>query len=87
MRYRYLSSFDRSFRDLPPDAQAAVREALNALFRLFEGGIKPEGLGLRKLKGSFWEIRCGLRIRILFTLERDAATFVLVGDHDAIRGV
>ena len=47
--------------------------------------IKPEGLGLKKLKDDIWEIRAGLRNRVLFVLYPGEIRFLLVGDHNQIR--
>lgn len=61
--------------------------ALERLLDYFNGGPKPIGLGLRKLRGAFWEIRLSLAGRIVFQLDRDVVTFVIVGDHDDIRRI
>lgn len=85
IRVRFLKSFDETLGALEnPERKKAV-EAIEKLLDYFSGGPKPLGLGLRKLKGSYWEIRAGLRIRVLFILEKDLATFVLVGNHEAIQ--
>jgi hypothetical protein len=47
--------------------------------------MRPAGLGLKKLHKSFWEIRADLETRILFQVEKDRVTFVIVGNHDEIR--
>jgi hypothetical protein len=85
IRVVFLRSFDRSMARLAPAERAQARQALERLLDYFSGGPKPIGLGLRKLRGAFWEIRLSLAGRIVFLLERDLATFVLVGDHDDIR--
>ena len=85
MKYRYLSSFDRSFEKLPSEKQAAAEEAVAHLLGFFRTREKTEGLGLKKLRGAFWEVRAGLATRILFTLGEGVVTFVLAGDHDDIR--
>lgn len=70
---------------LPAAERAQARRALERLLDYFNGGPKPIGLGLRKLRGAFWEIRLSFADRIVFSLERDVAAFVLVGGHDDIR--
>jgi hypothetical protein len=42
-------------------------------------------MGLKRLRDDYWEIRQGLRNRILFRWEEDVIDFVLAGDHDSIR--
>ena len=85
IRVVFLRRFDRSMSCLSVDERAQARRALERLLDYFSGGPKPIGLGLRKLHGAFWELRLSLAYRIVFQLERDLATFVLVGDHDEIR--
>ena len=85
MKFRYLGSFDRSFRKLPAERRQRVRAALETFLDFYQTGIRPAGLGLKKLRRNFWEIRADLDTRVIFLLEKDCVTFVLVGDHDDIR--
>ena len=85
IRIRFLRSFDESLDELDGKEQKKARASVERLLDYFDGGPKPLGLGLRKLQGHFWEVRSGLERRILFTLENDLATFVIVGGHDEIR--
>ena len=87
MRVRYLLSFDRTFASLQERDQGAVESAVSLLLGYFSGRPKPLGLGLRKLQRGFWEVRASLDKRILFKLEADLATFVVVGNHDEIRRI
>jgi hypothetical protein len=45
----------------------------------------PAGIGLKRLKDDFWEVRQGVRNRILFRWRQDLIEFVLAGDHDSIK--
>ena len=85
MRFRYLASFDRSFKKLSAERRQRVRSALETFLDFYQTGIRPAGLGLKKLRRNFWEIRADLDTRVIFLLEKDCVTFVLVGDHDDIR--
>ena len=85
IRVRFLRAFDESLEDLRPKDATKARTAVERLLTYFDGGPRPLGLGLRKLKGSYWEVRAGLDRRVLFSLESDLATFILVGSHDEIR--
>jgi hypothetical protein len=85
MRVRYLRPFDSACAALHRQDRAAVDSAVWRLLDYFSGGPKPLGLGLRKLQGRFWEVRAGLDTRVLFKLEGDLVTFVLVGNHDEMR--
>jgi mRNA-degrading endonuclease RelE of RelBE toxin-antitoxin system len=85
IRVRFLRSFDESLGVLSPKDRSRVEVAISRLLDYFEGGHRPSGLGLRKLQDSYWEIRAGLEKRVFFALEKDLATFILVGSHDEIR--
>ena len=84
MHVDYLSSYDRSFRKRPAPLQQRVIEAIDTLLDYFATGVRPHGLGLRRLQGRYWEIRIGLSERVLFELGQDRVTFIIVGNHDAI---
>lgn len=85
MLVEYLSSYDRSFRHLPSSTQRRTIHAIDALLEYFSHGQRPHGLGLKRLRRDYWEIRVGLGIRVLFELGRGRLTFILVGNHGAIR--
>ncbi len=82
---RYLHSFDKSLLPLRPGDRAQVKAAVQRLLEYFGGRPKPIGLGLRKLRRPYWEIRASLDQRVLFMLEGDIASFVVVGSHDGIK--
>lgn len=84
MIYESKPSFRRSWKNLPLVRQEKAKAALDQLTAFLEGGPKPLGLGLKKLRSSFWEIRTNLKDRILFTLEKELVSFVLIGNHDDI---
>jgi mRNA-degrading endonuclease RelE of RelBE toxin-antitoxin system len=85
IQVRYLRTFDENMKALQPkDRQKAIR-AISRLLDYFSEGPKPAGLGLRKLRGDYWEIRCSLEKRILFLLENNILTFIIAGSHDEIR--
>lgn len=81
----FINSFDRAWKTLTDNRKEKARTALSALVHFLEGGLKPEGLGLKKLRDPFWEIRLDLKDRILFTMEKEKISFVLIGNHDEIR--
>ena len=86
MRYAYKNSFDRAFKKLTRTEQLSVESSLNTLIDFFERKTsQPVGLGLKPIGKNYWEIRSGLKIRILFQIEKDLATFYFVGNHDQLR--
>ncbi|MBI3312134.1 MAG: hypothetical protein HYZ88_01230 [Candidatus Omnitrophica bacterium] len=85
MQYGRTSSFDRTLRKLSSSDRSAVEQSIARLVHAFDANQLPEGLGLKKLRKTTWEIRAGLAIRILFRLEGSFVVFVIVGTHDEIR--
>ncbi len=85
MIFERKPSFDRTWKGLTDIRREKAREALSELVHFLEGAPKPEGLGLKKLRNPFWEIRIDLKDRILFTMEKGKISFVLIGNHDEIR--
>lgn len=85
MIFRYLSSFDKSFSKLDNNAKEKVASAIEKFLSFCETGLRPEGLGLKKLRKMFWEIRVDIKTRIIVHLHKNMATFVLAGNHDQIK--
>lgn len=85
MRFERKNSFKRTFNKLPVDRQERILDAIQGLMKFYDSGIKAEGLGLKRLQHDFWEIRSSLKDRILFSLDKDIISFVIVGNHDDIR--
>lgn len=86
MRYEFKPSFDRSIKALQFGQKALIKEACLAFIDLLEiRAPLPGGIGLKRLKNGFWEIREGLQSRILFRWREDLIEFVLTGDHDSIK--
>lgn len=44
-----------------------------------------KGLGLRKLQDTFYEIRVGLKDRLVFENLADELVFEFLGDHDRVK--
>ena len=86
MRYEFKPSFDLSVKSLNPYDKEAIKETCGDFVDLLEThGTISKGLGLKNLHGLYWEIRRGLRLRILFRWETDLISFVLAGSHDHIK--
>ena len=85
MRYEFKASFDRRFKRLSASRQKKVYQTLDALMNYLDGrGPLPPGLGLKNLHADYWEIRAGLKDRILFEFT-DQIVFLFVGSHDDIK--
>ena len=86
MRYVYKTSFDKAYRRLHPDGQSEIDYALQSLFDFLDKKTPLSvGLGFKRIGKAYWEIRAGIRCRILFEWTREVVTFYFVGNHDQIR--
>ncbi|MBI1884133.1 MAG: hypothetical protein HYS08_08020 [Chlamydiae bacterium] len=86
MRFEFKPSFDRSLKSYRGREKEEIKEsALQAIEILSHDRALHEGVGLKRLKGDFWEVRKGLKARILFKWQGDLVEFVLAGDHNDIR--
>lgn len=85
MRYEYKPSFDKTFKKLPRERKNKVLKTIFALIDYFETGKRAKGLGLKHLRGDFWEIRVDPKDRIIFVFPDDIISFLVVGTHDEIR--
>ncbi len=86
MRFEFKPSFDRSVKSLHGGEKDEVKQvAMQAVDILSQDRIIHKGIGLKRLQGDYWEIRKGLKARILFRWEGDLIEFILVGNHDNIK--
>ncbi|MFH1857135.1 MAG: hypothetical protein ABH836_07965 [Candidatus Omnitrophota bacterium] len=85
MRYEYKTSFAQTVKRLPQAEKVKIKEAARELVVFFETRQKTKGLGLKKLKGDFWELRVDLKNRIIFRFKDDLVEFVIAGSHDKIK--
>ena len=86
MRVEFKPSFERSIKQLLPKEKDDVRKvALQFIDIVSQDRPIHEGLGLKRLRGNFWEVRKGIKARILFRWEGDLVEFVLAGNHDDIK--
>ena len=86
MRFEFKPSFDRTVKSLRGRQKEEVKQtALQAIDILSQDREIHKGIGLKHLKGDFWEIRKGLKARILFRWQGDLVEFVLAGDHNDIK--
>lgn len=85
MQINYLKSYDRCFKKLTPQEQRETIQAIDALLDFLKSGKKPKGLGLKKLRKDYWEIRIGIRNRVIFEFRENMLNIISVGDHQAVR--
>ena len=86
MRFEFKPSFDRSVKNFRGREKEEIKEvALKAIDILSQDKVVHRGIGLKRLKGDFWEIRKGLKARIVFRWQGDLVEFILAGDHNDIK--
>jgi len=85
VQYEFKASFDRRFKKLSSSRQKKVYQAIDSFMKYVDGEAElPHGLGLKNWHGDYWEIRAGLKDRILFEFT-DEIVFLFVGNHDEIK--
>lgn len=86
MRFEFKPSFERSIRQLPDKEKQEIKEvAIQLVDILSRDQHISKGIGLKRLRGDFWEARKGIKARVIFRWQGDLAEFVLAGNHDDIR--
>jgi len=86
MNIEYKPSFIKSVKSLPCKDKELIVDLCEELVDVLEKSkTKSQGLGLKRLQKNFWEIRKGIKTRIVFRWRRDHLEFILAGSHDDIR--
>jgi mRNA-degrading endonuclease RelE of RelBE toxin-antitoxin system len=86
MRFELKPSFERSLKVLYPKSREQVKNAcLKTIDILSQDRFIHKGIGLKRLKGDYWEVRHGLKTRLIFRWNKDLVEFVLAGSHDDIK--
>lgn len=86
MRYEFKPSFEDSIKNLnPEDKREIIEAAFQVIDILGRERMLHKGIGLKRLKGDYWEIRKGLDARILFRFSGGLVEFVLSGNHDQVK--
>ena len=86
MRIEFRKSFEKSLKKINPRDKKIVFEICQTLLGILERQEeKPQGIGLKKLDKTFWEVRINIRSRIIFEWQDDWIKFLLVGSHDDIK--
>jgi hypothetical protein len=86
MTFELKSSFDRSVKSLKPKKKEEVKElCIDLVDILSRNRDLSAGLGLKNLRKNFWEIRKGIKLRILFRWTAYHIEFILAGTHEEIK--
>ena len=86
MRFEFKPSFERSIKALDPIDKEEIKSiTLNLIDILSQDRPLYQGMGLKRLQGLYWEVRKGIKTRILFRWKKDLVEFILAGNHDDIK--
>ncbi|GEM_PF-358436 len=86
IHFNFKPSFKKSLNFLQTKDKNTVKEACYQLIEVLDGkSLLRKGLGLKQLKKDWWEIRKGLKQRILFRWRENEIDFVLAGNHNQIK--
>ena len=86
MKFEFKPSFDRSVKAFHDNEKIEIKAlAIHLVEMLSRDREIHKGIGLKRLKGSFWEARKGLKTRILFRWDGELVEFVLAGNHNDVR--
>ena len=86
MRFEFKSFFERSVKSFSPSEKSDIKETAAQLIDVLSKDRQiHQGLGLKRLRGDFWELRKGIKVRILFRWGGDLIEFVLAGNHDDVK--
>lgn len=80
-----LPSFERSIKKLNPAERKQLAKYLELFNQFLVTGRLPSGLGFKKINHDKYEIRVGVRLRVVVKEEKDTFYLVLLGSHDEIR--
>ncbi len=84
MKFLFTPRFTRLYKKRLPEEQDDIDTAVSRLGRYLMEDERPLGLGVRHLRGKAWELRIGLKLRVIFSIAKDTATFLLIGNHDDV---
>jgi mRNA-degrading endonuclease RelE of RelBE toxin-antitoxin system len=77
--------FRQIVRVYPKPRRAEIGKAIDRLQESLGHPHQHAGLGVRKLTKTYFEMRVGLELRLVFKVERKAITFTFAGTHDEIQ--
>lgn len=86
MKFEFKPSFDRSVRSFHEGEKNEIKNLAVQLVEILSRNKDIHtGAGLKRLRGDYWEVRKGLKTRILFRWNGELVEFILAGNHDDVR--
>lgn len=87
LEIKFTTRFLRTAKKLSKSDRAKVQAAIDAAAEAWGNPRAHAGAGIRRLKGSAFECRCGLQLRLIFFAEPGSLVFYALGDHDEIQSL
>jgi mRNA-degrading endonuclease RelE of RelBE toxin-antitoxin system len=84
-RVRIQPDLLKAIRAMPPAERRAVGERIAQTQRHLGQPHRHRGIGLRKLRDDWYEIRFGLKLRLVFENTPNALVFEFMGDRDDVK--
>jgi mRNA-degrading endonuclease RelE of RelBE toxin-antitoxin system len=78
-------SYLRAFKKIPTADQTSLNAAIARLAGIIGSPHQHSGAGVRRIHPGLFEIRAGLRLRVVFTIRDDIIFLHTVGDHDQVQ--
>lgn len=78
-------SYLRALKKIPQADQTSIHAAIARLAGIIGNPHQHSGAGVRRLHPGIFEIRVGLRVRVLFTVRGDKVFLHTAGDHDQVQ--
>jgi len=86
MRFEFKPSFDDSLKRLCVEDRSRIKKvAILTIEILSHDRFIHKGIGLKRLKGDYWEVRHGLKTRLILRWNNDLVEFILAGNHEDVR--
>jgi hypothetical protein len=87
LRVELTPELKRALRALPQAQRKRIGDVITAVRDGFGAPHLHSGLGIRRLRGSLFECRAGLKLRLTFAAEPGLLSFSDLGTHDEIRKI
>ena len=81
----FTRRFTAQVRDLSRDERGELDAVLQRLSKEFGQPHSHQGLGIRRLRGPYFECRLGRSTRAVFELDGSMLIMVMLGNHDEVR--
>jgi mRNA-degrading endonuclease RelE of RelBE toxin-antitoxin system len=87
LRVELTPELKKALRALPQPQRKRIGDVITAVRDGFGAPHHHSGLGIRRLRGSLFECRAGLKLRLTFDAEPGLLSFSDLGTHDEIRKI